>query len=134
PERTERYTLSLHDALPLSHTDKHTHTHTHTHYPDCPNTDEDSEEYTVGKCVIVNSDNKPFVDQITNLHADNIEVNCMVQHGKRNVFKWPEKPDCIFYRRDQIISVIAEPEPHQRTAHQEQLGVQCLAQGRFDRE
>ena len=85
-------------------------------YPDSPNTDEDSEEYIVGKFVIVNYDNKPFVGQITKLHADNIEVNCMVQHGKRNVFKWPEKPDCIFYRIDQIVSVIAEPEPHQRAA------------------
>src|SRR4029434_11351997 len=26
---TEIYTLSLHDALPISHTNTHTHTHTH---------------------------------------------------------------------------------------------------------
>src|SRR4029434_11339797 len=30
---TEIYTLSLHDALPISHT--HTHTHTHTHPYTC---------------------------------------------------------------------------------------------------
>lgn len=86
-------------------------------YPDSPGADkEDREEYTVGKFVIVNYDNKAFVGQITKRHADNIEVNCMVQHGKRNVLKWPGNPDCIFYPRDQIISIISEPEPHQHAA------------------
>lgn len=78
--------------------------------------EDDREEYSVGKFVIVSYDNKPFVGQITKLHADSIEVNCMVQHGKRNVFKWPDNPDCIFYPRDQIISIISKPEPHQRAA------------------
>lgn len=38
--------------------------------PDSPSSDEeDSEEYTVGRFVIVSYDNKPFVGQITKLHA-----------------------------------------------------------------
>ncbi|KAL3045390.1 hypothetical protein OYC64_013626 [Pagothenia borchgrevinki] len=72
-------------------------------YAESPSTDvEKNEEYTVGQFVIVSYDNKLFVGQI----------NCMVQHGKRNVFKWPNKPDCIFYHREQIASVISEPEPN----------------------
>ncbi|KAI9546584.1 hypothetical protein NQZ68_025746, partial [Dissostichus eleginoides] len=67
-------------------------------YAESPSTDvEKNEEYT-----------------ITKLLLDNIEINCMVQHGKRNVFKWPNKPDCIFYHRQQIASVISEPEPNQQ--------------------
>ncbi|KAJ4942266.1 hypothetical protein JOQ06_012132 [Pogonophryne albipinna] len=86
-------------------------------YAESPSTDvEKNEEYTVGKFVIVSYDNKLFVGQITKLLLDNIEINCMVQHGKRNVFKWPNKPDCIFYHREQIASVISEPEPNQRAA------------------
>ncbi|KAI9515349.1 hypothetical protein NQZ68_026082 [Dissostichus eleginoides] len=86
-------------------------------YAESPSTDvEKNEEYTVGKFVIVSYDNKLFVGQITKLLLDNIEINCMVQHGKRNVFKWPNKPDCIFYHREQIASVISEPEPNQHAA------------------
>ncbi|KAK1898989.1 Presequence translocated-associated motor subunit PAM17 mitochondrial [Dissostichus eleginoides] len=86
-------------------------------YAESPSTDvEKNEEYTVGKFVIVSYDNKLFVGQITKLLLDNIEINCMVQHGKRNVFKWPNKPDCIFYHREQIASVISKPEPNQRAA------------------
>ncbi|KAK5888183.1 hypothetical protein CesoFtcFv8_016707 [Champsocephalus esox] len=62
-------------------------------YAESPSTDvEKNEEYTVGKFVIGSYDNKLFVGQITKLLLDNIEINCMVQHGKRNVFKWPNKP------------------------------------------
>ncbi|KAF3860135.1 hypothetical protein F7725_000390 [Dissostichus mawsoni] len=86
-------------------------------YAESPSTDvEKNEEYTVGKFVIVSYDNKLFVGQITKLLLDNIEINCMVQHGKRNVFKWPNKPDCIFYHRKHIASVISKPEPNQRAA------------------
>src|SRR4029434_11355407 len=41
---TEIYTLSLHDALPISHT--HTHTHTHTHSTGSPADHTRSEEHT----------------------------------------------------------------------------------------
>ncbi|KAI4804558.1 hypothetical protein KUCAC02_026183 [Chaenocephalus aceratus] len=86
-------------------------------YAESPSTDvEKNEEYTVGTFVIVSYDNKLFVGQITKLLLDNIEINCMVQHGKRNVSKWPNKPDCIFYHREQIASVISEPEPNQCAA------------------
>lgn len=78
--------------------------------------EERDDEYTVGKFVIVRYDQKPFVGQITNLNEELIEVNCMVQTSGKNIFKWPAKQDCIMYSKDQLISAISEPEPHQRAA------------------
>ncbi|XP_044221512.1 uncharacterized protein LOC122992036 [Thunnus albacares] len=89
--------------------------------PENPNSGEEAEEelddkYTVGKFVIVRYDQKPFVGQITQLNAEHIEVNCMVQICGKNIFKWPAKRDCIMYSKDELVSVISEPEPHQRGA------------------
>lgn len=65
----------------------------------------------MGRFVIVKYDNKLFVGQVTKLHFNNVEVNCMVQHEERNMFTWPLEPDSIFYSTDKIGSAISEPEP-----------------------
>ena len=90
--------------------------------PESPSSGEEEEEeldnkYTVGKFVIVRYDKKPVVGQITKLNAEHFEVNCMVQIGGKNVFKWPARRVCIMYSKDQLVSVISEPEPHQHAAH-----------------
>ncbi|XP_010783826.1 uncharacterized protein isoform X2 [Notothenia coriiceps] len=77
---------------------------------------EEEEEYTVGKFVIVKYENKPFVGQITQINEEHFAVNCMEQVSNKNIFKWPAKQDCILYSKDQLVSVISEPEPYQRAA------------------
>ncbi|XDV26000.1 hypothetical protein PO909_029816 [Leuciscus waleckii] len=91
--------------------------------PESPSSGEEEEEefddkYTVGKFVIVRYYKKPFVGQITQLNAEHIEVNCMVQIGWKNTFKWPARrlPNPNPNSKDQLVSVISEPEPHQRAA------------------
>lgn len=40
-----------------------------------------------------------------------LEVSCMQQLGKRNVFTWPHPPDKIFYFKSDVLHKVSEPEP-----------------------
>lgn len=77
---------------------------------------DDGTSYTVGKFVIVKYDDRPYVGQIIKMCNKEAEINCMKQVGDKNVFIWPDKPDCIYYSCDQIACTISEPEPFRRSA------------------
>ena len=82
-----------------------------------PPLDEDQQDVLkVGQFIIVKYDDKKYVGQIWNIHEDGIQVNCMAQHGQKNVFQWPAKEDSIYYSRGDIIGAISEPEPCGRAA------------------
>lgn len=91
-----------------------------------------NEEYNVGRFVIVKYNGKPFIAQVTKLHDDNVEVNCMVQHKERNVFTWPLKPDYIFYSKDKIVSAISEQKSHQHAAQPTRY--ECLLFSEFRKD
>jgi len=80
-----------------------------------PDQDEDDEGdqdvLEVGKFIIVKYDEKRYVGQISDIQGEDIQVNCMVQHGQKNTFQWPDKDDRIYYSRTNIIGGISEPEP-----------------------
>ena len=60
-----------------------------------PSLDEDIESdqdvLEVGKFIIVKYDEKQYVGQVLNIQGEEIQVNCMVQYGKKNAFQWPDK-------------------------------------------
>ena len=51
----------------------------------------DQDVLEVGKFIIVKYDEKQYVGQVLNIQGEEIQVNCMVQHGKKNAFQWPDK-------------------------------------------
>lgn len=73
------------------------------------------DEYTVGKFVVVEYESKPYVGQIVEIDGEELKINCMVQKSG-NSFVWPQKPDCIYYSRQDVCGVISEPEPMRRYA------------------
>ena len=75
----------------------------------------------VGKFIIVKYDEKRYVGQIWDIQGEDIQVNCMVQHGQKNTFQWPDKENSIYYARIDIIGVISEPESCGRVAKLAQL-------------
>lgn len=77
---------------------------------------DDDTSYTMGKFVIVNYDDRPYVGQVTKICHNEVEINCMKQVGDKNIFIWPDKSDCIFYSCNQIACTISEPEPLHRSA------------------
>ena len=85
-----------------------------------PSLDEDIESdqdvLEVGKFIIVKYDEKQYVGQVLNIQGEEIQVNCMVQHGKKNAFQWPDKEYSIYYSQSDIIGTISEPEPYGRVA------------------
>lgn len=72
--------------------------------------------FEVGKFIIVKYDEKRYVGQVLNIQGEEIQANCMVQHGNKNAFQWPDREDTIYYLRSDIIGKISEPEPHGRVA------------------
>lgn len=65
----------------------------------------------VGKFVIVSYDELPYVGQVLDVVGEEVKVNAMRQSGEKNLFMWPETVDAIFYFKQDIQSVISEPEP-----------------------
>lgn len=55
---------------------------------ECTDSDDDT-SYTVGKFVIVNYDDRPYVGQIMKICHNEAEINCMKQVGDKNNFIWP---------------------------------------------
>lgn len=45
---------------------------------------EEEDKCTEGKFVIVQYEGKPYVDQITVIHGDEIQINRMIQKGEKN--------------------------------------------------
>ena len=76
----------------------------------------DQDVLEVGKFIIVKYDEKQYVGQVLNIQGEEIQVNCMVQHGKENAFQWPDKEYSIYYSQSDIIGTISEPEPYGRVA------------------
>lgn len=64
-----------------------------------------------GKFVIVIYDEKPYVGQVLEVVGEEVQVNCMLQSGDKNLFVWPQTVDLIFYYRKDVHAVISEPEP-----------------------
>ena len=89
--------------------------------PPSQDEDDDQDVLEVGKFIIVKYDEKRYVGQISDIQGEDIQVNCMVQHGQKNTFQWPDKDDSIYYSRTNIIGGISEPEPCGRVAKLAQL-------------
>ena len=74
-----------------------------------------------GKFILVKYEGQPFVGQVLQVIGDEIEVSCMQQLGRKNVFTWPHPADIIFYYIKDVLKVISEPEPlnsrHTRLTH-----------------
>lgn len=64
-----------------------------------------------GKFVIVIYDEKPYVGQVLEVVGEEVQVNCMLQSGDKNLFMWPQTVDLISYYRKDVHAVISEPEP-----------------------
>ena len=65
-----------------------------------------------GKFVVVMYDSKPFVGQVEQVVAGEVEVNCMHQSAPgKNAFVWPDMADKVFYFKEDIKAVVSEPEP-----------------------
>jgi hypothetical protein len=61
----------------------------------------------VGDFVVVNYDDEMFPGQVKLTKKNGAEVSTMVRSGQN--WKWPATEDQIFYFRDQIVDIIAEP-------------------------
>ena len=70
------------------------------------------DEDLTGKFVVVTYDSKPFVGQVVQVVAGEVEVNCMHQSAAgKNAFVWPDIADKVFYFKEDIKAVVSEPEP-----------------------
>ena len=79
--------------------------------------DTSSDEYTQGQFVIIKYEGKPYVGQIVTINKEGLEINCMNQLGKmKNGFVWPKGRDCIFYKEQEVVCGIAEPQQGKRFA------------------
>ena len=64
-----------------------------------------------GKFVVVMYDSKPFVGQVEQVVAGEVEVNCMHQSAPgKNAIVWPDMADKVYFKED-IKAVVSEPEP-----------------------
>ena len=50
-----------------------------------------------GKFILVKYERRPLVGQVLQVIGDEIEVSCMQQLGRKNVFTWPHIADIIIY-------------------------------------
>lgn len=62
-----------------------------------------------GKWVVVKYDDKEYPGEIIFANEDVAEVSVMVPTGPPNHFKWPRKPDCIFYSNADILREVDPP-------------------------
>ena len=62
----------------------------------------DQDVFEVGKSIIVKYDEKRYVGQVLNIQGEKIQGNCMVQHGKKNPFQWPDKEDIQFQKQQYL--------------------------------
>jgi hypothetical protein len=67
-------------------------------------------EYEVNDFVIVRYDKKYFPGKIIQEEDEEYEVTTMVQSEKGKVWKWPELPDTVWYKRKDVLTKIAEPK------------------------
>ena len=51
-----------------------------------------------GKFILVKYEGRPFVGQVLQVIGDEIEVNCMQQLGRKNVFIWPSWYNFLLYK------------------------------------
>lgn len=74
--------------------------------------EEEQENYFIcGEWVVVTYEGKQYPGTIVQVHAhDKIEVSVMIQAGVSNNFKWPERPDSICYRRQDIVKKLSPPD------------------------
>ncbi|KAK2892352.1 hypothetical protein Q8A67_012340 [Cirrhinus molitorella] len=63
----------------------------------------------LGRFIIVKYDDKRCVGQIVEIQGEEIQVNCMAQHGDKNAFQWPEKEERVSCSRSDITGAISEP-------------------------
>ena len=71
----------------------------------------EDQESKQGKFAIVRYEGKPFVGQIIQVVGDEVEVSCMQQLARKNVFTWPHPPDILFYYESDVLHIISVPEP-----------------------
>lgn len=71
---------------------------------------ENQSQYEVNDFVIVRSDKKYFPGKIIDEEDEEYEVTTMVQSEKGKVWKWPEIPDTVWYKRRDVLTKITEPK------------------------
>ena len=64
----------------------------------------------VGDWVIINYDSKGYTGEPVQVLEDDYQIN-VKQRPLNEKFKWPEQPDCIFYKRQSIVRTILPPVP-----------------------
>lgn len=74
-----------------------------------------------GKWVVVKYEDKENPRELIFANEDGAEVSVMVPTGPPNHFKWPSKPDCIFYSNADILREV-DPPTVKRT-----LFVHCIS-------
>ena len=74
----------------------------------------------VGNWVAVKYDGKIYPGQVVKMLDNNIEVNAMQDVGV-NKFKWPVRPDQIWYNPNDVLCIIAPPTPINRRSRYLQI-------------
>lgn len=73
-----------------------------------------------GQWVGVQYDGDVYPGQIVQICQANgetdIKVNVMVRCGP-NIYRWPNKMDCIFYKMQQIVQILQPPTPKNNRGH-----------------
>lgn len=60
--------------------------------------------------MIVKYQNKRYPGLVTNIEKEEYEISTMEQeHGKKHKWRWPNVPDKIWYRYQNIVKKIPEP-------------------------
>ena len=63
----------------------------------------------IGQYVVVRYDGSLYPGKVVDEDVGDVKVNCMSKIGE-NRFYWPTREDICYYMRDDVVSVIPEPE------------------------
>ena len=72
---------------------------------------------TLGEYVGAVYENKPFIGRISDIDGDDVEIDFMKPEVKPNInqtFLWPDRPDKIWRKREEILGVISSPREVKR--------------------
>ena len=68
-------------------------------------------DFHEGDWCLVKYDEKYYPGIIEQHRNANYLVSVMVSTANRNLWKWPNPPDCVWYTRQNVVTKLQPPEP-----------------------
>ena len=72
---------------------------------------------TLGEYVGAVYEDKPFIGRVSDIDGDDFEIDFMTPEVKKKMnqtFLWPDRPDKVWRKREEILGVISSPQEVKR--------------------